>query len=560
MAVFSNVGDSVVTPPIDENVPLTVTVTGTFDMRIALQREQGSPGSGAFQDVVVWLGSDPINDVYFTRQEFTRYRLIATDITSGVANGDIVVGLAAGTVTGAVTSVVTLDGDITAAQIAAAINGAGFQTLTAAEKALALSGGSGVVGGVTPGTAPVFTANGNIQVPDTGSNGQFWFVGEDSGQNFVLYYGADETTAIGSGPKFVVSPAGVVNVPTGGDYQINGVTIQGGGGGGSVDSVAGVSPDGTGDVPVASLVTAVDANPDTNFLTDAERAKLAAVEANATADQIAAEVPISAITNIAATNVQGALAELQGDIDGLAGGHPDDDVETVTGTAVDNTDARNPVIDNPVATDVAVTPASGVAANNVQFALEEISTEAAAAQTAANAAQTTANTAATNAATNATAITTLQGASHADDDVEGVTGAVVDNTDPRNPVINAVPLAGTVAQIYELNASNAAVPVTPIGVLSSSGPDLTGIDFTVSIDGVAVTGLSAVTIGTASPTAASAANVGTAGQVLRIQNDATAGAAGLLGAMLVPHGFTVINATHQDGEIHVRFTKTGVYA
>jgi len=470
MAVFSNVGDSVVTPPIDENVPLTVTVTGTFDMRIALQREQGSPGSGAFQDVVVWLGSDPINDVYFTRQEFTRYRLIATDITSGVANGDIVVGLAAGTVTGAVTSVVTLDGDITAAQIAAAINGAGFQTLTAAEKALALSGGSGVVGGVTPGTAPVFTANGNIQIPDTGSNGQFWFTGEDSGQNFVLYYGADESAAISAGPRFVVSPAGVVNVPTGGDYQINGVTIQGGGGGGgSVNSVGGVAPNGAGDVPVASLVTAIDGAADTNFLTDAERAKLAAVEAGATADQIASEVPVAAIPNMAATNVQAALAELQSDVDGLPGGH-------------------------------------------------------------------------------------------ADDDVESVTGAVVDNTDPRNPVINAVPLSGTVAQIYEVNAANAAVPVTPVGVLSSSGPDLTGLNFTVSIDGVAVTGLSAVTIGTASPTAASAANVGTAGQVLRIQNDAIAGAAGLLGAMLIPHGFTVVSATHQDGEIHVRFTKTGVYA
>ncbi len=47
----------------------------------------------------------------------------------------------------------------------------------------------------------------------------------------------------------------------------------------------------------------------------AEKTKLAAIEASATGDQNASEVPSSASGNLASTNVQDALEELQGDID-----------------------------------------------------------------------------------------------------------------------------------------------------------------------------------------------------------------------------------------------------
>ena len=49
----------------------------------------------------------------------------------------------------------------------------------------------------------------------------------------------------------------------------------------------------------------------------AEKSKLNAIEASATADQIASEVVSSASGNLLSTNVQSALEELQGDIDGL---------------------------------------------------------------------------------------------------------------------------------------------------------------------------------------------------------------------------------------------------
>ena len=51
------------------------------------------------------------------------------------------------------------------------------------------------------------------------------------------------------------------------------------------------------------------------LFTAAEKTKLAAIEASATADQNASEVVSSASGNLVATNVQSALEELQGDID-----------------------------------------------------------------------------------------------------------------------------------------------------------------------------------------------------------------------------------------------------
>ena len=86
----------------------------------------------------------------------------------------------------------------------------------------------------------------------------------------------------------------------------------------------------------------------------------------------------------------------------LAAGHPDDDVETVTGTAVDVTDARNVVIDHTTSAEASYdNTASGLTATDAQAAIDE-----------------------------------LAGNAHADDDVETVTGTAVDVTDPRNPVID----------------------------------------------------------------------------------------------------------------------------
>ena len=63
-------------------------------------------------------------------------------------------------------------------------------------------------------------------------------------------------------------------------------------------------------IPLAGVINA-------GLFSAAEKAKLSGIEANAKDDQIASEVVSSASGNLVATNVQSALEELQGDIDGL---------------------------------------------------------------------------------------------------------------------------------------------------------------------------------------------------------------------------------------------------
>lgn len=61
----------------------------------------------------------------------------------------------------------------------------------------------------------------------------------------------------------------------------------------------------------AEVKTKYENNADTNAFTDAEQAKLAGIEAGATADQLASEVPYTNTgTNISASDVQAAITEL----------------------------------------------------------------------------------------------------------------------------------------------------------------------------------------------------------------------------------------------------------
>lgn len=52
-----------------------------------------------------------------------------------------------------------------------------------------------------------------------------------------------------------------------------------------------------------------------DIITAAERSKLSAIEANAKDDQVASEVPVTPSGNLAATDTQAALVELQSDVD-----------------------------------------------------------------------------------------------------------------------------------------------------------------------------------------------------------------------------------------------------
>ena len=63
-------------------------------------------------------------------------------------------------------------------------------------------------------------------------------------------------------------------------------------------------------IPLAGLINA-------GLFSASEKSKLSLIEGSATADQVASEVPSSASGNLTSTNVQSALEELQGDIDGL---------------------------------------------------------------------------------------------------------------------------------------------------------------------------------------------------------------------------------------------------
>lgn len=72
------------------------------------------------------------------------------------------------------------------------------------------------------------------------------------------------------------------------------------------------SSDGTNATIPAATAT------DAGVMAAADKTKLDGIEAAATADQTAAEVPITAITGVTATDVQGTLAEHQADIDALS--------------------------------------------------------------------------------------------------------------------------------------------------------------------------------------------------------------------------------------------------
>lgn len=68
------------------------------------------------------------------------------------------------------------------------------------------------------------SARGGIVYGDTGVNSQIWVSDEHTDQSWKLRYGANDGVAT---DRFTLTPAGVVNVLAGGDYQIDGTSIRG---------------------------------------------------------------------------------------------------------------------------------------------------------------------------------------------------------------------------------------------------------------------------------------------------------------------------------------------
>lgn len=119
-------------------------------------------------------------------------------------------------------------------------------------------------------------------------------------------------------------------------------------------------------------------------------AKLDGIEVGATADQDAADVPYTPAGDIAATNVQDAIDELDNEKLSLTGGTLSGDLDlgsnnlvitgTVGGRDISVDGAKLDSIEvgataDQDAADVPYTPTGGIAANNVQDALSELDTE-----------------------------------------------------------------------------------------------------------------------------------------------------------------------------------------
>ena len=137
------------------------------------------------------------------------------------------------------------------------------------------------------------------------------------------------------------------------------------------------------------------------LISAAEKSKLSGIESNAKDDQSASEVPSNAVGNLAATNVQAALQELQGDIDSINAVSAQDLGITHNATNVDITiDNGSDIVlaaatsttagamiasdkskldgiessakDDQSADEVPYTPTGNLAANNVKDALDEL--------------------------------------------------------------------------------------------------------------------------------------------------------------------------------------------
>ena len=149
------------------------------------------------------------------------------------------------------------------------------------------------------------------------------------------------------GPYNITLTSGLVD---GRDIAVDGAKLDG------IEAAA------TADQTGAEIKTAYELEANTNAFTDAEQTKLAGVETAATADQTAAEVVFTPSGTLAATDVDAALQELDGDVqaisladppyDDLAGGtvltlgaHHSDTLAvnrtyTFTGTPVDGQETR----------------------------------------------------------------------------------------------------------------------------------------------------------------------------------------------------------------------------
>jgi hypothetical protein len=136
-----------------------------------------------------------------------------------------------------------------------------------------------------------------------------------------------------------------------------------------------------GSDPVISIRASTPSQ--SGYMSAADKAKLDTVETGAKDDQNAAEVPFAAAGTLVASNVQGAIEEL--DTKKAITGHTHDAATTsIAGfmSAADKTKLNGiaaGATGDQTASTVPFTPAGDIAANNVQAAIQELDTEKASA-------------------------------------------------------------------------------------------------------------------------------------------------------------------------------------
>jgi len=84
MAVLADVGDAVQLEVPLKGTNIDVALSGTYNMVVALQREKGSKGSGAWETIKTYSTEDAtVSDVYSTKSDGEHLQLAVTEDTSG---------------------------------------------------------------------------------------------------------------------------------------------------------------------------------------------------------------------------------------------------------------------------------------------------------------------------------------------------------------------------------------------------------------------------------------------------------------------------------------------
>lgn len=90
MASFTGVGDNVELQMTEKGDDIAVALSGTYNMTISLQVEQGSPGSGAWQEIKQWTTANAtVAFTHTTTQYNQKFRLIVLVDTSGTATATL---------------------------------------------------------------------------------------------------------------------------------------------------------------------------------------------------------------------------------------------------------------------------------------------------------------------------------------------------------------------------------------------------------------------------------------------------------------------------------------